>query len=282
MTARTVATTLPDGRKVQLQEYGDPSGVPALWFHGAFSSRLEAGCLDPYARELGVRVIALDRPGVGGSDPCPGRSLTDYAIDVAHVLDDLRLDQAAIGGLSNGGMYAMAVAFGLPERLTRAVPYNPTTPVADPRARAALSLGTRLSYRLLARRAERVDALLGASSGRVVSLLTRYVNRDARLLDDPTIAAAHAANLAEAARQSPSGHLRTEIRHSTDPWGFDHRSVTVPVVLVSGEHDAGLTYARQWVTELPQARLVTVPGGHGGMPAPEVSRRLVELLAGLD
>lgn len=56
--------------------------------------------------------------------------------------------------------------------------------------------------------------------------------------------------------------------------------MTVPVCLVSGEKDAGLGYAQIWAQELPQGRLVTVPGGHMGMRAPAVARRVAELLAG--
>ena len=106
----TELVALPDGRKIAVEEYGVPSGAPALWFHGAFSSRLEAWCLDAPAQELGIRLLSLDRPGVGGSDPLPGRTPTGWAEDVRGVLDALEIEQAAVGGLSNGGMYTMAVA----------------------------------------------------------------------------------------------------------------------------------------------------------------------------
>jgi pimeloyl-ACP methyl ester carboxylesterase len=271
---------LRDGRKVQVEEYGDPAGAPALWFHGAFSSRLEAWCLDAPARELGLRVLALDRPGLGGSDPLPGRTVTGYADDVREVLDALGITQAAVGGLSNGGLYTMAVASALPERVLRAVPYNPSSPVADPAARATLSRKARLSYSVMARKVDRLDDMLTKKRGRLTTALARRTDPDAHLLDDPAVAAAHATNLAEALRQPRNGYLQTEVRHCTGAWGFDHRAVPVPVVLVSGEKDAGLGYARVWARELPQGRLVVVPGGHGGMPAPAVSRRLAELLAG--
>jgi pimeloyl-ACP methyl ester carboxylesterase len=274
--------SLRDGRKVQLEEYGDPTGAPALWFHGAGSSRLEAWCLDAPARELGLRVLSLDRPGLGGSDPHPGRTVTGYADDVAEVLDALEIDQAAVGGLSNGGMYTMAVASALPDRVLRAVPYNSSTPIADPAARAAVSRKTRLSYAYLARNADKLDDKLTKKRGRIYTALARRANPDAHLLDDPVIAAAHEANITEAFRQPRSGYLQTEIRHCSTPWGFDHRAVPVPVTIVSGEKDGGLDYAKVWARELPQGRLVIVPGGHGGMAAPAVSRRLVELLAGVD
>ena len=271
---------LRDGRKVQIEEYGDPSGAPALWFHGAFSSRLEASCLDAPARELGLRVLSLDRPGLGGSDQLAGRTVTGYADDVREVLDTLSIDRAAVGGLSNGGMYTMAVASALPDRVLRAVPYNSSTPIADPDARAALSRKARLSYAFMQRRADKLDDMMTRQRGRIATALARRADPDAHLLDDPAIAAAHQANVAEALRQPRNGYLQTEIRHCTSPWGFDHRAVPVPVWVVSGEKDAGLGYARVWARELPQGQLVVVPGGHGGMPAPSVARRLAALLAG--
>lgn len=33
--------TLPDKRQLAYAEYGDPNGLPVLYFHGAPSSRLE-------------------------------------------------------------------------------------------------------------------------------------------------------------------------------------------------------------------------------------------------
>ena len=271
---------LADGRKVAVEEYGDPEGLPALWFHGAFSSRLEAWSLDAPAKELGLRVLALDRPGLGGSDLLPDRTVVGYAEDVVQVLDQLGIDRAAVGGLSNGGMYTMAVASALPDRVLRAVPYNSSTPIADKAARAAAGRKTALSYAVMVRKSGSLDDLLTKPPGRVAAFLAKRADHDAHLQLDPTIAAAHAANLAEAARQPRNGYLQTEVRHCTQPWGFDHRAVEVPVAVVSGAKDAGLRYARVWATELPDGRFVEVPGGHGGMAAPVVSRRLVELLAG--
>jgi pimeloyl-ACP methyl ester carboxylesterase len=228
-----------------------------------------------------MRIISLDRPGLGGSDKHPGRTVTGYADDVAQVLDALGIAKAAVGGLSNGGMYTMAVASALPDRVLRAVPYNSSTPIADPGARAASSRRARMSYAYMVRRSDKLDDMTSKPPGRLAAFLNKRSNPDLHLLDDPVIAAAHAANMAEAMRQPRNGYLRQEIAHCTQPWGFDHRAVRVPVAVVSGDKDGGLPYAKVWAQELPDGRLVVVPGGHGGMAAPQVSRRLVELLAGL-
>ena len=92
------------------------------------------------------------------------------------------------------------------------------------------------------------------------------------------VAAAWEANTAEARRQDPRAFLEIELAQAAAHWGFDHRAVPVPVTVVSGEKDAGLGYAKIWAEELPDAELVIVPGGHVGMLAPAVARRIVELL----
>src|SRR2546425_12653883 len=62
-----------------------PDGAPVLFFHGAPGSRLQ--CPDPDLP--GVRLVTMDRPGYGGSDPKPARRLVDWHDDVAAVLDHL-------------------------------------------------------------------------------------------------------------------------------------------------------------------------------------------------
>jgi pimeloyl-ACP methyl ester carboxylesterase len=274
---------LRDGRKVAVEEAGDPDGQPAVWFHGAFSSRLEVCYLDGAARELGVRLIGLNRPGVGGSDPHPGRTDVGYADDVAQVMDHLGIDRAAVGGLSNGGMFTMAVASAMPHRVVRAVPYNPSSPVADPAARAGLSRKGRMSYAYMGRKADSIVERLATrhKPGRIATLLNKLSNPDVRLMDDPAVAAIASRIAAELTAQDVREYLTRELELCMGRWGFDHRAVSVPVTLVSGEKDAGLDYARVWVTELPDARLVVVPGGHGGMPGKVASRRIVEALAGI-
>jgi pimeloyl-ACP methyl ester carboxylesterase len=274
--------TLSDGRKVQFEQYGDPAGIPALWFHGGFSSRLEASPLDVPARELGVRLLSLDRPGLGGSDPLPARTVTGYAKDVVELLDALELERVTVGGLSNGGMFTMAVASEIPHRVVRAVPVNSTTPVTDKAAQSALSFAARATYRFMARHPERLSRRVENAKppGKLATALNRLTNPDARLFDDPATAAFWAANLEQARRQRGTGAITTELTLASTPWGFDHRAVSVPVVMVSGEKDAGLGYAKVWARELPQGQLVVVPGGHTGLLAPAVARRIAALLAG--
>src|SRR5271167_4350698 len=85
----TRSVTLPDGRELAYEEYGDPAGDPVLSFHGGLSSRLDAAPAHQAALDLGVRLISPDRPGIGLSTFQPGRRLLDWPADVAALTEAL-------------------------------------------------------------------------------------------------------------------------------------------------------------------------------------------------
>jgi pimeloyl-ACP methyl ester carboxylesterase len=102
---------LPTGRRLGFAEFGDPSGEPVLWFHGTPGGRRQFPLLGRRAAEkLGLRVVAVERPGSGLSDPHPYESMADWATDVTHVADSLGAQRLGIVGLSGGGPYALACA----------------------------------------------------------------------------------------------------------------------------------------------------------------------------
>jgi hypothetical protein len=79
---------LRGGRRLGYAEWGDPRGGPLLFFHGWPGSRIEARLGDKAASVSGVRLIAIDRPGMGLSDFQPGRTLLDWPADVVQVAAD--------------------------------------------------------------------------------------------------------------------------------------------------------------------------------------------------
>ena len=58
---------LADDRTLAYDLYGDPDGVPVIFSHGFSDSRLIRNPDDELTASLGVRMIAADQPGVGGS-----------------------------------------------------------------------------------------------------------------------------------------------------------------------------------------------------------------------
>jgi pimeloyl-ACP methyl ester carboxylesterase len=103
-----------DGRRVGWSEWGDPRGPAALLLHRNPGSRL----LDPDpAATAAVRLITVDRPGYGRTDPFDDPTFAAVAADVGAVADELHLDEVAVIGWSGGGMFALETAAFLDERV---------------------------------------------------------------------------------------------------------------------------------------------------------------------
>ena len=105
-----------EGRRLSFAEYGTPRGDAIVWMHGTPGARrqipLEART---YAEQTGLRIIGIDRPGIGSSTPYLYPDILDWTEDLALLLDALAVDEARIVGLSGGGPYALAAGAGLAE-----------------------------------------------------------------------------------------------------------------------------------------------------------------------
>jgi pimeloyl-ACP methyl ester carboxylesterase len=135
--------TLPDGRRMTYSDHG--AGIPVLDCVGTPGSRVMHPDLLALLDTAGVRLLTPDRPGFGGSDPCPGRRLEDWPADAAALLDALGLDRVGVTGGSGGGPYAIACGVLLADRVDRVALMCPGTPanapvhgVVVPRGRDAL------------------------------------------------------------------------------------------------------------------------------------------------
>lgn len=108
---------LPDGRSLAVDDVGDPDGVVIVYLHGTPDSRLARHPDDGVAAACGVRLLAVDRPGAGQSDLHPSGTLASLGQDLGHLLDDLAVERAALLGWSAGGLFALAAAGVLGERV---------------------------------------------------------------------------------------------------------------------------------------------------------------------
>lgn len=110
---------LPDNRKLSYIDIGDKKGKVVLYFHGVPSAAEEWNMWgeEQMIRKQGIRLIAIDRPGVGLSTYYPDRCISDWAKDIAHFADALELEKFSVLGYSGGGPYAAVCAALIPERL---------------------------------------------------------------------------------------------------------------------------------------------------------------------
>src|SRR5262249_23573928 len=111
--------SLSDGRRLGYAEHGDPHGEAVLWFPGTPGSRFTT--LDTVsARRAGARLVAIERPGFGLSDPKPDRTLLGFAEDVRELANALAIERFAIAGVSGGAPYVLACALALSHRVRAA------------------------------------------------------------------------------------------------------------------------------------------------------------------
>jgi hypothetical protein len=82
---------LENGAVIAFEEYGNANGEPVIFCHGWPSSRIMARLTDEPARDLGIRIISPDRPGISGSSLQPDRKLTDWPRLVARLTDHLAI-----------------------------------------------------------------------------------------------------------------------------------------------------------------------------------------------
>lgn len=143
---------LRDGRRLSYVETGPRDGFPVIYCHGAIGTALERSVgLEAITWDLGVRHISVSRPGFGGSDPCPGRTVLSFSSDLRELADALGLTGFGIVGVSAGGAYALAAAYALPERIDRVAVCSSLSPLRAPHDTPGVSLRNRVALRLLAR-----------------------------------------------------------------------------------------------------------------------------------
>lgn len=109
-------TRLPDGRTLAWREYGNPRGVPCVLVPDIRSSRLAPEwLLHDSALPDGVRLMAIDRPGTGVSDPVGFGGADDPAEDLARMVQTLAVGRVVVIGIGYGADAALALADRSPE-----------------------------------------------------------------------------------------------------------------------------------------------------------------------
>lgn len=261
---------LPDGRRMGVVSHGDPDGRPVVLNHGTPASRLGFEFTDAPARARGFRVLCPDRPGIGRSDPRPGRTLAGWADDMVALADILGIDRFASLGYSGGGPYALAAAAAAPDRVTVAGLIAGVGPIDRPGARQGLAKSDLQLLDLAQRRPWAARALLRAlrlgarvSPASALRSFKKEVSAvDQRVLDEqgPAIM----AFFVEALRQGPQGVVDDYLLWA-GPWGFALEQVRVPVHVWQGDDDSmvPMRHAEDMAARIPNATLHRLPGvGH--------------------
>ncbi|MET8076259.1 alpha/beta hydrolase [Streptomyces sp. NPDC005303] len=236
-----------DGRRLTVEEYGDPDGTPVVLLHDTPGCRFGVVSPEVVTAHRHIRFIAYDRPGYGDSDRLPGRRVADAARDVAELAGALGLGRFSVLGHSGGAPHALACAALLPSRVRRAAALaSPAPPDArdlrwfDGMAASRVEECTRALTDPLAfaeRLAARAADIRRDPAQLLVSLRDGLTDSDRRIVSAPAVGELLLRTYREALRGSSYGWLDDELALLSD-WGFDPAAVTRPVLLWHGAQDA--------------------------------------------
>ena len=228
MTAAPSGTLeLSDGRRLTYDDIGAPDGRPIVYLHGCPDCRLTRHPDDGIPATIGVRLLAVDRPGYGGSDSPRDWTRRSMAEDVVALLDALAIDRCAVLGWSAGGQIALACAAVAPERVAVAGLVASTAPTPFDGDAGAVA---RDMLPFVA--PEGLDAALALEHIREAKSAA-YL-RDLDSIPGLTDQLAVAMQVAIA---NGSSGAEFDLRNLMTPWDFDLGAIEVPVSLWYGALD---------------------------------------------
>jgi pimeloyl-ACP methyl ester carboxylesterase len=232
--SRRGKTKLANGRSLGWAEWGDERGRPVLLCPGAGTSAslgFGAELLD----RLEVRMIGLDRPGLGLSDPAPGRTLLDKADDVGALIQARGLGACPVVGFSQGAPFALACA--VKGVVSGVAIVSGTDELAAPQLRALLSEDVReLVERVAAEPAATEAWLAQMTAAKLHALITDAGAEDRAVYLQPSFATLLRRALDEGFCQGPRGYARDTML-ALGRWDLELGAIEVPVHLWYGGLD---------------------------------------------
>jgi pimeloyl-ACP methyl ester carboxylesterase len=245
-----LTVALPDGRKLGYAEYGDPQGLPILGFHGTPGSRFMFRLADGPARELGIRLLAPERPGFGLSTYQPGRTLASYAFDIADFADALGLARFGVAGLSGGGPYAAACAALLPDRVAALGLISPVGPMAGAEKPPSIGKGHYFVFRFAPRVPPLMAAIFGigryaflyAPNAIYGLILGRSSPSDWKILSRAEVRQNLLQGVAEGCRPGIGAGMQ-EMALFSRPWNLPLGEIKAPVLFWQGLSDRNVSVA---------------------------------------
>ena len=283
--------SLKNGGRLAYVEYGEAGGEPIFFFHGWPSSRTMAELTDSAARELNLRIISADRPGICDSSFQPNRRLLDWPDVLQQFADHLQIDRFRVLAFSGGAPYAYVAGLKLPDRVRAMSIVSGAVPFAD----LSDHSGLLPLYRWMMwfyRNQPRLLRTLFYLARPIVSWRTslRMARKFLHILPEPDAAALRDSaafdicfeSQRRAWRGSGADGVMADAEIYGRPWGFRLEDVGVPVRLWHGKRDRAFSYrvAEETARRLPNcvARFLDNEG-HFSLPIRHMREILEDLMA---
>ncbi len=281
INADTLFLDLSAGQRVAYEEYGDPAGAPVFFCHGWPASRLQGAGCGYEARDLGLRIISPDRPGIGRSSFQACRRLLDWPPLLAEMADRLGIERFRMLAVSGGGPYAFAAAWALPERVAAIAVASGAPPLSSETDLASLLRVHRRQPEVLRFlfRCARPFAAVRPPRWMEPLILRLVPCADADALRGADVFRGSYECFRESWR-GPAAGVATDAEIYAHPWGFPLEEVRAPVRLWHGKSDRSFDWklAAAMAARLPDCTARFLEGeGHYSLPI----RRYGEILQDL-
>jgi pimeloyl-ACP methyl ester carboxylesterase len=260
-----------DDRQIGFAEFGDPQGRAVFWLHGTPGARrqipMEARV---YAEQRQIRLIGLDRPGIGSSTPYQYDTVFAFADDLRAIADTLGIDKFEVIGLSGGGPFTLACAAAMPDRVVAAGVLGGIAPSrgADAIGGGVMAFGSKVApvlevagypIRLAAVSLVRLARPVASPALDLYGRLSPEADR--HMLARPEFKAMFLDDLLNGSRKQLAAPFADVVVFARD-WGFRLDEVKVPVRWWHGDRDhiVPFEHGQHVVSRLPDAQLYHLPG----------------------
>ncbi|WP_084127410.1 alpha/beta fold hydrolase [Demequina sp. NBRC 110054] len=273
-----------DGRAVGWYDAGTGGGdaLALIWHHGSPNIGEPPEPLFSLADELGIRMLGFDRPGYGGSDAMPARSVADIAPLAEAVADAAGAERFAVVGHSGGGPHALACAALLPSRVSAVVTLAGVAPLVAPEDGPSglgtswwdgmHSVGT-AELKAALKGGEALEELLASEEWDP----STFTDRDLEALDGRW---SWFNRIAAAGVETGVGGLVADDLAFVRPWGFSVTDVTASTRIVQGDEDRIVPVQHGgWLAEAVPEAEYQVRSGDGHLTVVDAAFEALEWIA---
>lgn len=271
-----------EDRQIGFAEFGDPQGRAVFWLHGTPGARRQIPTeARAFAARKNIRLIGIDRPGIGSSTPYQYENVLGFTEDLRTIADVLGINRFAVIGLSGGGPYTLATAAAMPDRVVMAAVLGGVAPLIG---EDGISSGLMELAKIVRPIIEVADTPIRWVAGSLIKLIGPFgspaldlyarisPDGDRNLLSRPEFKAMFLDDLLNGSRKQLAAPFADIVVFARD-WGFRLEDIKVPVRWWHGDADHIVPYAHgeHAVARIADAQMYTLPGeSHlAGLGVPE-------------